>query len=100
VGYHSLELILNHNDDDDDDDDNNKPVWPRRLGLWALAFRGARRTHINRVCFHITPPSLRSQYILVKGRKLTVICQYTVLKGVIIILIIIIIKILIPILLS
>jgi hypothetical protein len=32
-------------------------------------FRGARRIHINRVCFHITPPSLRSRDIIVVGRK-------------------------------
>jgi hypothetical protein len=56
-------------DDDDDDDDNddgdddNKLVW----SPWAVGalFRGARRIHINRVCFHI-PPSLRSWEILVK----------------------------------
>jgi hypothetical protein len=31
-------------------------------------FKGARRVHINRVCFH-TPSSLRSQDILVMGRR-------------------------------
>jgi hypothetical protein len=38
-------------------------------------FRSARSTHINRVCFHITSPSLRSRDILVKGRKHTVVCR-------------------------
>jgi hypothetical protein len=46
-----------------DDDDDDKPVWP----TWAVGalFRGARRIHINRECFHITPPSLRSQDIII-----------------------------------
>ena len=39
-------------EDDEDDDDDNKLVWP----AWAVGAlsRGARRVHINRVCFHIT----------------------------------------------
>jgi hypothetical protein len=42
-------------------------------------FRRAKRIHINRVSdnFHITSPSLlRSEDILVKGRKHPVVCQH------------------------
>jgi hypothetical protein len=50
------------------DDDDNKPVWP----TWAVGalFRGARRIHLNRVSFHIIPPSLRNREILGKGRNI------------------------------
>jgi hypothetical protein len=46
-------------DDDDDDDDDNKPV---RL-TWAVGalFRGTRRIHINRICFHITPGAVNDE---------------------------------------
>ena len=42
--------------DDEGNDDDIKPVWP----TWAVGalFRGARRYHINRVCFHIITPRL------------------------------------------
>jgi hypothetical protein len=61
-------------DDDDDDDDDNKPVWP----TWAVGalFRGARRTHIDRVCFHIILLSVRSKAILVMGKKAPVACGH------------------------
>jgi hypothetical protein len=54
---------LHKDDDDADDDGDNKPVWPTS-DVGAL-FWGARCIHINCVCFHITPPSLRSRDILV-----------------------------------
>jgi hypothetical protein len=39
----------------DGDDEENKPVWL----TWAVGalFWGARRIHINRACFGVTPPS-------------------------------------------
>ena len=39
-------------------DDNDAPVWP----TWAVGalFKDARRIHINRGWFDITPPSVRS----------------------------------------
>ena len=54
-------------------DESNKAVW----STWAVSalFRGVRRVHINRVCFHITPLSLRSRDILVVGRKHPVVCR-------------------------
>ena len=39
--------------EDDEDDNDTKPVWP----TWVVGalFRGAKRIHINRICFHIPP---------------------------------------------
>ena len=56
------------------DDDDNKSIWPT-LAVSALC-RRARRIHIDRVCFHTIPPSLRIWNILVKGRKHTVVSRH------------------------
>ena len=48
---------------------DNKPVWPTWTVGTPSIYRDARRIHTNRICFHMTPPSLRSRDILVMGRK-------------------------------
>jgi hypothetical protein len=50
-----IQYTPDYGGEDDDDNDDNTPVSP----TWAVGalFRGARRIHINRICFHIASPS-------------------------------------------